>query len=111
MKLHEHIVRHVRTHGEKVVTHVKKHHKKYLVGAGILSWMAIYKIIGIMLLFFGMANMWGGTIGADYYDAEFYAQQEANKISISNDINTGNMPIGDNLTGNSGQKNNISWEE
>lgn len=87
MKIHHHIIHHVRKHKEKIVAHVQRHHTKYLAWAGILSWMAIYKIIWMIAIFFGMTYMWGCSIGADYYDAEYYAQQEENLISIS-DINT-----------------------
>ena len=116
MHIHEHIIHHVREHKKKVVAHVQKHHKKYLVGAWILSWMAIYKIIWLIIIFFGMANMGGGTIGADYYDAEFYAQQEANKISISNQENTEDISISGTVPSISGARNhdasagkNLTW--
>lgn len=55
-----------------------------------------------------MSKMGGVTIGADYYDAEFYAQQELNKISISNSTgsDTLNQPIHTEETWN-----NITWSD
>lgn len=83
MQIHEHIAHHVRKHKEKIIAHVKKHHSKYLVWAWVISWMAVYKIIWMIAIFFGMTVMSGWTIGADYYDTEYYAQEAAKKININ----------------------------
>jgi len=101
MKFHHHIAHHVRKHKANIVAHVQKHHTKYLAWAGILSWMAIYKIIWMAAIFLGMTYMGWWTIGADYYDAEYYAQQDANKISISTENisdTTWCMITGENLS-------------
>jgi len=50
--------------------------------------MAIYKIIWMIAIFFGMTYMWWGSIGADYYDTEYYAQQEKNEIRIREETHT-----------------------
>ncbi|MFA7298666.1 MAG: hypothetical protein WC010_03415 [Candidatus Absconditabacterales bacterium] len=102
MKLYQHIAHHVHKHKEKIIAHVQKHHTKYLVGAGMVSGMAITKIIGVLLMFFGMTYMGGGTIGADYYDAEYYTQEAAKEISIGNNKNTENISITTGCTVTSG---------
>lgn len=52
------------------------------MGAWLLSWMALFKLIGIIAIFFGATYIGGWSIGADYYDAEYYAQEAAKQISI-----------------------------
>ncbi|EKD25235.1 MAG: hypothetical protein ACD_80C00098G0005 [uncultured bacterium (gcode 4)] len=105
MQFHQHIIHHVRKHKEKIIAHVNRHHHKYIAWAGILWWMAIYKIIWLMVIFFGMAKM-GWVTWADYYDAEFYATQEENKINIRNNVDTDDITNTTwcNITGNT-----LSW--
>jgi hypothetical protein len=67
--------------------------------------MAIYKIIWMIVIFFGMTYMWWWSIGADYYDAEYYAQEAAKKISISAET----LTTWCNLTGENLSGENLSW--
>lgn len=55
----------------RIVTHVQKHQKKYIFGAWLLSWLGVMKIVAVMLVSFGIANM-NWTLAGDYMDAEYY---------------------------------------
>jgi hypothetical protein len=98
MQIHEHIAHHVRKHKEKIIAHVKKHHSKYLVWAWVLSWMAIYKMVWMMALFFGMTYLGWWTIGADYYDAEYYSEEAASIVNISTNTWCDNSMTDDTLS-------------
>jgi hypothetical protein len=89
MLFHHKIIHHVRKHKQRVVAHVQRHHKKYILGAGLLSWMAVYKIIWLLIIFFGASQI-NAPLGADYYDAEYYTTQRSGVINISNIIDMKN---------------------
>jgi hypothetical protein len=98
MQIHEHIAHHVRKHKERIVAHVKRHHSKYLVWAWIVWWIATYKIIWAIIMFFGMSYMSSWAIGANYYDTEYYAQEEAKQISIKTNAWCNILITGDALS-------------
>ena len=98
MKLHHHIIHHVRKHKERVVAHIQKHHHKYLFGAGIVSWIAVFKFVGIIAIFFGATYIGWWSLGGDYYDAEYYLQQINKDVGISTDTGI-QMTTGCSITG------------
>ncbi len=81
MPLHHRIIHHVRTHKKRIIVHVQYHHKKYIFGAWFLSGAAFIKLVGALLLFFGIGQM-GWYTWADYLDIDYQAQRLAalNKI-------------------------------
>lgn len=111
MQIHHRIIHHVHRHKERVVAHVKRHHKKYIVGAGILSWVALYKIIWVLIIFLGASQI-NAPIGADYYDAEYYATQTGEVINISNMIDTKEIDTSETNTSETNiwtGTNNTTW--
>lgn len=76
------------------------------MGAGLLSWMALFKLIWIIAIFFGATYIGWWSIGADYYDIEYYAQEAAKEISIG--IDTWCNITGNNLTGITGNCSSIT---
>lgn len=104
MKIHHKIIHHVRKHKERVVAHIQKHHKKYIFGAWIVSWMAVFKLVGVLAIFFGASYMGWWTLGWDYYDAEYYLQQASKDISISNIMTWSQLTTWCSITGL-----NLSW--
>ena len=88
MSIHHRIAHHVRKHKERFIAHVNEHQKKYIFGAGIVSWRAITKFFALVVIFLGMSKM-GWVTGADYYDAEFYNSRTGNKIDITSLSQTG----------------------
>ncbi len=73
MKLHHH-----------VINHVKKHHKKYIFGVWIISWVTIAKITGLFIMYLWLTQ--SSTTDADYYELEYKATNQV--ISTNNKIET-----------------------